>query len=53
MRNDVTELIKTCDICQRYYRRTNRNKYRLLSEKEGEIIKWSRVNVDLWGPKTV
>ena len=23
------------------------------TQKKGEITKWSRVNVDLWGPKTV
>ena len=28
-------------------------KYGLLQEKKGEVIKWSRVNVDLWGPKSV
>ena len=52
MRKDITQLIKTCDVCQRC-KQTNKNKYGLLPEKEGEIIKWSRVNVDLWGPKTV
>ena len=52
MRSDIIQLIKTCDVCQRC-KRTNKNKYGLLPEKEGEIIKWSRVNVDLWGPKTV
>ena len=52
MRNDVTQLIKTCDTCQRC-KRTSKNKYGLLPKKRGEIIKWSRVNVDLWGPKTV
>ena len=25
----------------------------ILPEKKGEITKWSRVNVDLWGPKIV
>jgi hypothetical protein len=28
-------------------------KYGLLQEKKGEVIKWSRVNVNLWGPKSV
>ena len=51
MRNDITQLIKTCDVCQRC-KRTNKNKYGLLPEKAGEIIKWGRVNVDMWGPKT-
>ena len=50
--NDVTNHCKTCNICQRY-KRTCKKKYGLLPEKKGEITKWSRVNVDLWGPKTV
>jgi hypothetical protein len=28
-------------------------KYGLLQEKKGEVMKWSRVNVDLWGPKVL
>jgi hypothetical protein len=28
-------------------------KYGLLQEKKGEVIKWSRVTVDLWEPKSV
>ena len=28
-------------------------KYGLLPEKTGEVIKWSRVNVDLWGPRVL
>ena len=52
MRSDIIQLIKTCDVCQGC-KQTNKNKYGSLPEKEGEIIKWGRVNVDLWGPKTV
>ena len=46
------QLLQTCNICQRC-NRTHKKKYELLPEKKGEITKWSRVNVDLWGPKTV
>ena len=52
IRNDVIRLIKTYDICQRC-KRTKKIKNGLLPGKEGEIIKWSKVNKDLWGPKTV
>ena len=49
---DIISHCKTCDTCQRC-KRTRKKKYGLLPEKKGEITKWSRVNVDLWGPKTV
>ena len=52
MRNDVKEHCRSCNICQRC-KRTSKTKYGLLPEKEGEVTKWSRVNVDCWGPKTV
>ena len=32
---------------------TNKKKYGLLPEKLAETTKWRRVNVDLWGPKTI
>ena len=47
MRNDVIKHCKTCHICQKA-KKTNKLKYGLLPEKEGEVTKWSRVNVDLW-----
>ena len=53
MRKDVEHYCKTCDIYQRTKRSQNKIKYGLLTEKEGEITKWSRVNVDLWGPKSI
>ena len=52
LQNDVINHCKPCDICQRC-KRTRKKKYGFLPEKKGEIAKWSRVNVDLWGPKTV
>ena len=30
-----------------------RKKFGLVPEKKGEITKWSQINVDLWGPKTI
>ena len=53
LRKDVEHYCKTCDVCQRTKRSRNKIKYGLLPEKEGEITKWSRVNVDLWGPKSI
>ena len=53
LQKDVEHYCKTCDICQRTKRSRNKIKYRLLPEKEGEITKWSRVNVDLWRPKSI
>ena len=32
---------------------SGRKKFCLAPEKRGEITKWSQVNIDLWGPKTV
>ena len=52
LRKDVERYCKTCDVCQRC-KRSRKVKYGLLPEKKGEITKFSRVNVDLWGPKTV
>jgi hypothetical protein len=28
-------------------------KYGLLTPKDAELIRWNRINVDLWGPKTI
>ena len=52
LRQDVHHECKTCDICQ-CCKRSRKKKYGLLPEKEAEITKWSQVNVDLWGPKTI
>ena len=53
LQKNVEQYCKTCDIFQRTKRSQNKIKYRLLSEKEGETTKWSRVSVDLWGPKSI
>ena len=52
LRKDVERYCKTCNVCQRC-KQSCKIKYGLLPEKKGEITKFSRVNVDLWGPKTV
>lgn len=52
LRKDVKECCRPCDKCQRC-KTTRKVKYGLLPEKEGEVVKWSRVNVDLWGPKSI
>ena len=52
LKKDVHHHCKHCKICQ-LFKTTRKTKYGLLPAKTAEIIKWSRVNVDLWGPKTV
>ena len=52
MRADCEKYCKRCKDCQ-LAKKTNKKKYGLLPEKKGEITKWSRVNVDLFGPKTI
>ena len=49
---DVHNYCKTCKTCQ-LFKTTNKKKYGLLPAKIAEVVKWSRVNVDLWGPKTI
>jgi hypothetical protein len=52
MQTQVKDRCKTCHECQMSKKGGNK-KYGLLQEKKGEVIKWSRVNVDLWGPTSV
>ena len=52
LRKDVQHLCKHCHTCQ-MFKKSGRKKYGLLPAKEAECVKWSRVNVDLWGPATV
>ena len=52
LNKQVKELVRTyheCQICKR----AGKKKYGLLPPKTGESIRWNRVNVDLWGPKSV
>ena len=52
MRKDIEQKIKTCPTCQKC-KRSMKNKNGLLPEKEAEVTKWNRVNLDCWGPKTI
>ena len=52
LKQDCERICKYCRTCQ-LSKKTNKKKYGLLPEKVGEITKWSRVNVDLWGLKKV
>ena len=42
---------KHCHVCQ--LSKNSGRKIGLVPEKKREITKWSRVNVDLWDPKTI
>ena len=48
----MVQYYKACNIYQRW-KQTQKRKYSFLPEKEGEVTKYSGLNVDLWGPKTV
>ena len=50
LKTDVKRVCKHCHVCQ-MSKNSGRKKFGLVPEKKGEITKWSRVNVDLWGPK--
>ena len=52
MQKDCENYCKRCRKCQ-LSKKTNKRKYGLIPEKKGEITKWSRINVDLYGPKKV
>ena len=52
MRKDANYYCKTCDVCQQC-KRTQKKKYGLIPKNKGEVTKWSRVNVDLWGSKSI
>ena len=49
---DVKWVCKHYHVCQ-MSKNSGRKKFRLVPEKKGEITKWSRVYVDLWGPKII
>lgn len=52
LRKDVEQVCKHCHTCQ-MFKKSGRKKYGLLPAKVAECIKWSRVNVDLWGPAKI
>ena len=49
LKKDVHHHCKHCETCQ-LFKTTRKTKYGLLPAKTAEVVKWSRVNVDLWGP---
>ena len=51
MDKEIQEFCLTCQICQ--LAKQERKKYGKLLLKAVEESMWKRVNVDLWGPKTV
>ena len=52
LKADVKQICKLCHVCQ-MSKNSGKKKFDLVPEKKGEITKWSQVNVDLWGPKTI
>ena len=52
LNKQVVKLVKTCHECQ-MSKKAGKKKYGLLSPKTVETTRWNRVNVDLWGPKSI
>jgi hypothetical protein len=52
LNKQVKTLIKHCPTCQ-MCKKAGKKKYGLLPPKDAESIRWNRINVDLWGPKTI
>ena len=52
LNTQVKRLVKTCVTCQ-MCKKAGKKKYGLLPPKDAESIRWNRINVDLWGPKTI
>ena len=52
LKADVKRVCKHCHVCQ-MSKNSSRKKFGLVPEKKREMFKWSRVNVDLWGPKII
>jgi hypothetical protein len=52
LNEQVKKLVKTCATCQ-MCKNAGKRKYGLLPPKDAELIRWNRINVDLWGPKTI
>ena len=48
----MKRVCKHCHVCQ-MSKNSSRKKFELVSENKGEITKWSKINVDLWGTKTI
>ena len=52
LNTQVKELVRTCHECH-LFKQASEKKYGLLPPKNAELIRWNRVNADLWGPKLV
>ena len=52
IRKDVHNHCKTCPECQ-LSKKAGKRKYGKLPEKKATVMRWNRVNIDLWGPATV
>ena len=52
MIKQAEKLVKTCHECQ-MCKKVGKKKYGLLPPKNAESMRQNRVNVDLWGPKSV
>ena len=52
LNKQAKNLVKTCHECQ-MCKKVGKKKYGLLPPKTAESMRWNRVNVDLWGLKSV
>ena len=52
LNKQVVKLVKICHECQ-MSKKAGKKKYGLLPPKTAETTRWNRVNVDLWGPKSI
>ena len=52
LNKQVKELVKFCHECY-MCKKAGKKKYGLLPPKNAESIRLNRVNIDLWGPKSV
>ena len=52
LNKQAKQLVKTCHECQ-MCKKAGKKKYGLLPPMNVELKRWNRVNVDLWGPKSI
>ena len=52
LNKQAKNLAKACHECQ-MCKKAGKKKYGLLPPKTAESMRWYRVNVDLWGPKSI
>ena len=53
LRKNCEEYTKTCHECQITKQYNKKKKYNLIPEKEDEITKWSRVNINCYRPRYI